>query len=113
MAIISFSKTETEFLSGTKTVTRRGWSDHQFNMWLRMWYSKRLVNDAYNKITQVGGKKIGTFKLTERPYQERLVHMPAEDLVAEGAMCDSLEEYYRLIGKLPEDVVTVIRFKKI
>lgn len=113
MAIISFSLTTKEFLSGSKTVTRRIWSDSYHEMWERMWESNRLVHDAYNNIPRAGGKKIGKIKLVDRPYKERLAEMPIEDLLAEGGMCKTREEFYDLIGKGPNDTVSVIRFKRI
>ncbi|MBN2554494.1 MAG: hypothetical protein JXA97_01025 [Anaerolineales bacterium] len=113
MAIISFAKTTEEFLSGEKTVTRRAWADSHYEMWVRLWENNRVVHDAYDTSPRAGGKKIGQLRLTSMPYRERLADMPEEDLAAEGAMCATLDEYYRLIDKGPEDTVTVIRFKRI
>ena len=113
MAILSFSLTKREFLSGNKTVTRRVWSDSYHEMWERMWETDRLIHDAYSNIPRAGGKKIGKIKLIDRPYKEKLSEMPIEDLVAEGGMCNTLEEFFDFIGKGPNDTVSVIRFEKV
>lgn len=113
MAILSFSLTTEEFLIGKKTVTRRDWADSYHEMWIRMWETNRLIHDAYDNIPRVGGTKIGQIKLIDKPYKEKLSDMPFEDLEAEGGMCSSLEEFYELIGKSPEDTVSVIRFQRI
>jgi hypothetical protein len=113
MAILSFSMTTEEFMQGRKTVTRRAWSDHHFKMWLTLWDSNRHIHDAWDNTPRAGGKKIGEFRLTARPYRERLGDMPSEDLIAEGGMCSSLDDFYRLIDMTPEETVAVIRFEKI
>ncbi len=113
MAILSFSLTKEEFLAGKKTVTRRDWADSYHEMWERMWENDRLIHDAYDNIPRVGGAKIGQLKLIDKPYKEKLSEMPFEDLAAEGGMCSTREEFYALIGKLPEDVVSVIRFIRV
>ena len=113
MAILSFTLTKEEFLSGKKTVTRRAWSDEHFRMWVNMWQTQRLVHDAWDNIPRAGGKKIGRLILTAKPYRERLARMPESDLLAEGGMCSTLDEFCALIGKLPNDYVTVIRFQKL
>ena len=113
MAILSFTITKSEFLEGKKTVTRRDWSESHFQMWVRMWEQKRLVHDAWDNSPRAGGKKIGRLRLTAKPYKERLMHMPKRDLIAEGAVCSTLEEFCALIGKSPRDYVTVIRFAKL
>ena len=113
MAILSFSLTKDEFLSGKKTVTRREWADTYHEMWERMWDTNRLIHDAYDNIPRAGGKKIGQIRLIHKPYKERLSDMPFDDLDAEGGMCSSHEEFYNLIGKSPEDIVSVIRFIRV
>ncbi|MGB2962839.1 MAG: hypothetical protein WBB69_02530 [Anaerolineales bacterium] len=113
MAILSFSLTKDEFLSGKKTVTRRDWADTYHEMWERMWDTNRLIHDAYDNVPRAGGKKIGQIRLIHKPYKERLSDMPLEDLYAEGGMCSSREEFYNLIGKSPEDFVSVIRFIRV
>ena len=113
LAIISFALTTAEFLAGEKWVTRRDWHPNHYRRWCQ-WWDKGLINhQAYDKVPHAGGKQIGRFKLTCRPYREKLKDMPESDLQAEGGMCKTKEEYYKLIGKKPNDVVTVIRFKKL
>ncbi len=113
MAIVSFTLTSKEFLSGKKTVTRRDWTDKHLLMWQNFWDTDRLIHDAWDNIPIAGGKFIGKFRVTTRPYREQLKDMPFEDLVAEGGMCSNLDEFYGLIGKSPEDFVAVLRFHKI
>jgi hypothetical protein len=113
MAFISFALTKNEFLSGIKTVTRRDWAERRFRQWCKWWDCGRVIHDAWDKAPFAGGHKIGSFIMTRRPYLERLADMPVSDLVAEGNMVSSLEEYFNLINKKPEDIVTVIRFKKL
>jgi hypothetical protein len=113
MAILSFAMTKNEFLEGNKTVTRRSWNNRHFEMWARFWDTDRHVHDAWDNIPRVGGRKIGEFRLTERPYREKLKNMPRADLVAEGGMCSSLDEFYNLINKTSEECVTVVRFEKL
>jgi hypothetical protein len=113
MAIISFSMTKNEFLEGSKTVTRRNWSDRHFRMWENLWETEQYVHDAWDNIPIAGGTKIGKFRLTARPYRERLSEMPVEDLAAEGGMCSNLDDFYELTGMSESDIVTVIRFEKL
>ena len=113
MAILSFAITKDAFLKGSKTVTRRDWSDAHFKMWVRLWETDRLVHDAWDNIPRAGGKKIGRLQLTRKPYKEKLVDMPRADLKAEGGICSTVDEFCEIIGKSPKDYVTVIRFKKL
>lgn len=111
MAILSFAMTTEELLSGRKTVTRRDWETSYMENW-QQWYDEgRLVHDAYDQIPIAGGEKIGEIRLTERPYWEALRDMPESDLEAEGGMCETLEEFYDLIGLPPSAEVAVIRFE--
>lgn len=113
MAILTFSYTAEEFKDGKKTVTRRTWADKHFRMWQNLWDANKLEHDAWDKIPIAGGKQIGQFRLTKRPYEEYLKDMPQEDLAAEGGMCESLEEYFNFIGQSPDTIVKVIRFEKL
>ena len=113
MAILSFSMTKNEFLKGNKTVTRRNWSDRHFRMWINLWEKSRYIHDAWDNIPIAGGSKIGEFRLTAKPYRERLADMPVEDLAAEGGMCSTLDDFYQLIGMSETDIVTAIRFEKL
>ena len=51
--------------------------------------------------------------LTCRPYREKLGDFPEADLVAEGGLWKSVEEYIQLQGGDCEKVLVVIRFKKV
>jgi hypothetical protein len=82
-------------------------------MWQNMWDTDRVIHQAWDRIPIAGGQPIGRLRLTARPYLERLREMPASDLLAEGGMCDSLREFCDLIGRCPDDYVTVIRFEKV
>ena len=108
--IISFGKTKDELLSGTKTVTRRFWKPNYFATWLTRWDKGFRVYDAYDKSPRNGGKKIGTITLTQRPYREPLSMLTESELLAEGGMCSTVEEFCALVGKEPEDEAAVIRF---
>jgi hypothetical protein len=109
--IISFGLTVNELLSGTKTVTRRFWSQRQIDTILRLYGRGRREHQAWDKNPRCGGERIGTIRLTCGPYQERLGDMPESDLAAEGGMCATLEEFRALVGKSADDVATVIRFE--
>ena len=113
MAIISYAKTTNEYRSGIKTETRRDWSLRQYMMWVNFWNTYRLVHDGYDKLPRNGGKPIGKFRLTDRPFQQQLKDMTAENLIAEGGMCKTVDEFCKFINLKPEHFVTVITFKKI
>ena len=113
MAFISFALTKNEFLSGKKTVTRRKWKASHYERWQKFWDDGKRIHDAWDKVPFAGGQKIGQFELTCRPYHEYLFDMPVDDLVHEGGMVDTLEEFYNLIGAHPNEQVVVIRFKKV
>jgi hypothetical protein len=111
--IISFAWTTPQFLAGTKTVTRRDWSDRTFNQWRKAWDEDRLQHDAWDKNPRPKGKKVGTFMMTARPYRERLGDFPASDLAAEGGLWPTVQDYINLQGGDPEKVLVVIRFRKV
>jgi len=114
MMFISFSKTEREYRTGNKRVTRRDWKLTHLARWQRVWDEGRLVHDAWTALPFVpGAERIGQFKLTRRPYRQRLEEMTALDLFEEGDMCRTVDEFCRLIGKRPADVVTVVWFEPV
>ena len=113
LMILSFSITTKAFLSGEKSVTRRFWKPAQLMRWQRARDEKRLIHDAWDRIPIAGGRKIGRFRLTARPYLERLKDMPESDLAAEGGMCRSIEEFIELVNKTPDTKAAVIRFEKL
>jgi hypothetical protein len=111
--IISFAWTTPQFLDGSKTVTRRDWSDRTFAQWCKAWDDRRLVHNAYDKSPRSKGKKVGTFMMTARPYRERLGDFPESDLAAEGGLWATVQDYIDLQGGDPEKILTVIRFRKL
>jgi hypothetical protein len=110
--IISLAWTTPPFLSGTKTVTRRDWSDRTFAQWCKAWDDHRLVHDAYDKSPRSKGKKVGTFMMIARPYRERLGDFPESDLAAEGGLWATVQDYIDLQGGDPYKILTVIRFRR-
>lgn len=94
-------------LSGIKTVTRRKWKPSHAEAWLSNWEN---THKAYNKAAFLQGEQIGTIKLTCKPYQERLKDMPEEDLIKEGDLWESTEEYFECIKCNENDFVWVVRF---
>ena len=83
-------------------------------MWQKAWDAGRLEHDAYDRTPRIGGKKIGRFRLTARPYLERLRDMPDADLAAEGfPEFETIQEYIDFMQADPEEVFAVIRFLKV
>ena len=82
-------------------------------MWQGLWDKKKLDHDAWDKLPHAGGKKVGRFRLTCRPYWERLCDMPEEDLELEGWVAETLEEFRRLVRGHPSEEMCVIRFYKL
>ncbi len=111
--ILSFAWTTKEFLSGNKTETRRDFKPRTLKAWQKAWDEGRLVHDATNKVIFAGGKRIGKFQLTARPYREALNKMTPENLKAEGGMCATVKEFCKLVGKSPRKKMAVIKFKKL
>jgi hypothetical protein len=107
--IISFAWTTDALLAGRKTCTRRRWSDAHHERWVRAYRQGRLIHDAWDKLPFAGGRKIGDVRLICEPYKERLADMPESDLVAEGGLWASLDEFITLFGD-PDEVVSVVRF---
>lgn len=111
--IISFGWTA-DYLppKGSKDTTRRIWSDRTFGAWCRAWDNHKLIHDAVNKQLCFGGEYIGKIKLIEKPFKEPLSRMTHEEVVREGGMVASPEEF---IGKYFDGdcdlEVAVIRFQ--
>lgn len=81
-----------------KSVTRRDWKDSHAKKFINAFEratadGKRLRIPAIDKAYHRGGKQIGWVILTHAPYKETLKDMPQVDLVAEGGMCKSVEEF--------------------
>ena len=111
--IISFALTTEQFLAGIKTETRRDWVDSTLRAWQRAWDDGRLIHVATDKALYRGGKRIGTFRLTKRPYRQKLSEMTAENLKAEGGMCATIADFCKLVDRDPDDEMTVVHFEKL
>ncbi len=88
------------------------WSDRHLRQWQKAWDEDRLVHDAWDKSPRAGGKHIGRFRLTCRPYREQLVDMPEEDIGLEGGLWESKAEFIRLFGG-PDLCPAVVRFVQV
>jgi hypothetical protein len=114
MAILSFAWTSEAFIKGIKTKTRRRLKERQFNMWMKRYREKpNQIHTAVDKCLAWGGKRIGHFILTDYPYLEKLGNMPKEDLIAEGGMWDSVEEFIDFVNGTSGEIVAVLTFKKV
>lgn len=107
--IISFAWTIEPLLAGLKTCTRRDWCDAYFQQWVRAWREGRHIHQAFDKSPRFGGRQRARIRLTCEPYRERLADMPEGDLVAEGGLWASKDEFIVLFDE-PEKPVAVVRF---
>ena len=107
---ISFGKTLDCLLHGGKTVTRRVWSDAYANHFIKR-FERGLTVPAFDKDRRYGGKQIGELHLTHRPYKEWISQMPVADLVAEGGMCATAQEFIDKYFDGRDQQVWVIRFQ--
>lgn len=83
-------------------------------MWLNQWKKHPdKIHTAVDKQLCYGGKIIGYFRQTACPYKEKLGDMPENDLLAEGGLWKTVDEFIEFIKGDPEEIVTVITFKKI
>jgi hypothetical protein len=81
-----------------KSVTRRDWKDSYGSQFIRAFeraaaIGKKLRVPATDKAYYAGGKQIGWLIISEAPYKEALKNMPQVDLIAEGGMCATVEEF--------------------
>ncbi|MEG4294556.1 hypothetical protein Q5692_37840, partial [Microcoleus sp. C2C3] len=81
-----------------KSVTRRDWKVSHANKFINAFEragagDKKLRVPAVDKAYHRGGKQIGWAILSHAPYKEALKDMPRVDLVAEGGMCKSVNEF--------------------
>jgi hypothetical protein len=105
---ISFGKTSDRITS--KTVTRRDWKPSRARTFTN-YYLKGLTVPALDKGRQFGGKEIGTLRLTEAPYTERLADMPDSDVIAEGFPELTKQQFIdRFFDGDSDRVVWVVRF---
>ena len=98
--------------SGTKDTTRRCWKPRTLASWQRSFDREPgRPHVAVDKCLAYGGKQIGTIVLKERPYLEKLADMKEEELLREGGMCNTIEEFIdRYFGGNGDQMVTVVRF---
>ena len=111
--IISFGWTA-QYLPphGPKEVTRRVWKERTLKAWQKAWDEGRIVHDAVDKNLAYGGKRIGKVELIERPYLEFLKDMPEDDVIKEGGMVPSKQEYIKEYFQGNNELsVAVVRFK--
>lgn len=118
--LISFGYTS-QYLppDGPKRVTRRDWKTRQYQAWLRSYEADPFRwHPAWNKTPGYrGAKQIGHILLTTAPHQESIYNMPQEDLVLEGGMCGTLQEFREKFFPNPNSlkagpgIVTVVRFE--
>jgi hypothetical protein len=111
--ILSFGWTA-EYLppAGTKDTTRRVWAARTLATWQKAWDENRLEHDAVDRCIAYGGSRIGWIYLKERPFLQRLSDMPTSDLVREGGMVSSVDEFIERYFAGDRDLeVAVIRFK--
>lgn len=111
--ILSFAWTTEAFLQGKKTVTRRFYGERQVKLWQSQWDKGNRTHKAYDKDVRAKGRHIGWFRLTERPYLERLGDMPESDLAAEGGLWETLEDFRDGVAKGEDAIALVIRFEKV
>ena len=99
--------------NGQKDTTRRLWKPRTIAAWQNQWDKDPLKwHTAVNKSLAYGGSRIGRLQLLERPYEERLGDMPHADIIREGGMCSTVEEFIDLyFHGDPDQIVTVVRFK--
>lgn len=110
---LSFALTTDAFLKGQKTVTRRIWKDSHAQQWIRAWErDPSQIHVAWNKSPRAKGVAIGHFKLAAAPYQEALGLMPDSDLLQEGGLWASKQEFIDLFGGDPTLIVWVLRFQR-
>ena len=93
--IISFGWTSAYLPpDGTKTMTRRIWSDRHYIAWCNAYDRDPFRwHTAVDKALCYGGKRIGEIQQLCRPCLQALGEMPEADLVREGGMCSTVEEF--------------------
>ncbi|MEO0987547.1 MAG: hypothetical protein AAFY20_18705 [Cyanobacteria bacterium J06639_14] len=97
---------------GPKDTTRRIWKPRTLAAWQKAFDQGRLIHTAVDKCLAYGGQRIGTVTLLERPFLQVLHQMPASDLIREGGMGSSVDEYIEQYFKgNASQEVAVIRFK--
>ena len=109
MKAISFAWTLPDLLAGRKGATRRFWVDRH----ARSFREGELVT-ALSKDRRAGGKPVAIIKLTCDPFKQTLAKMTDADLVKEGTLWDSVEEFREMmLGQGKGDEPWVLEFKLI
>lgn len=85
MLLISFAWTTAALQALAKSCTRRDWTDDYAAKFIRAYERGDLVA-AWNQLPRVHGHRIGTIKLTERPYRQRTSLMTEQDYRDEGLL---------------------------
>ena len=111
--ILSFALTQSEFLSGQKTETRRNWTDRTLKCWQNAWDAGRVTHIAADRGLHRGGKIIGQFKLTARPERQTLFFMLPSNLKAEGGMCATIADFCALVKQPATKPMVVVKFLKV
>lgn len=97
---------------GPKDTTRRIWKPRTLAAWQEAWDEGRLEHDAVNKCLAYGGKRIGKVKLIERPYLQPIAQIPDTDLIREGGMCITVDEFIERYFKGDRTLApAVVRFE--
>lgn len=103
-------------LAGVKVCTRRIWADKTVRYYQRA-YQEGLTIQAYSASTfarTLDPRKLADLRLTRAPYQQPLREMTAADLVAEGDLWSSVDEFISMICHRkpnPDLVVWVVWFE--
>lgn len=117
--ILSFAWTSEDFSAGTKTATRRFYQPRQIDAWQRAWdIDPTRHHEAWDKVPFAGGKRIGWFRLTRRPYLQPLCEMTINDLHKEGAYvcweCQMRPDLFPFfVGREQDAVALVIEFERV
>jgi hypothetical protein len=107
---ISFSKTVGELVSGKKTQTRRAWQEDYAKNFIR-YFEKGIAIPALSKGRHRGGHELGYIRLTQRPYQQYLSEMTAQDLQEEGGMVATTQEFIDVFFEGQDRLVWVLHFE--
>lgn len=107
---ISFSRTIDELTSGKKTQTRRAWQDDYAKNFIR-YFDENIAIPALNKGRHRGGSELGFVTLTQRPYQQYLSEMSATDLLEEGGMVQTAQEFIDTFFEGQDKLVWVLHFE--
>jgi len=68
------------------------WNDKYAQQFIIAFHAGFLV-DAYNKNPRNGGKKVAVIKLTREPFKQPLFAIKKKDLVEEGGLWGSVDEF--------------------